>query len=219
VTPLDVAANLRVVRDRIVAAGGDPARVRVVAVTKGFGPEAVEAARAAGLDDVGENYAQEMLAKRASFGDLTVHFIGRLQTNKVRLVAALVDCWQSVDRLALADEIARRAPGARILVQVNVSDEPQKGGCAPSEAGELVRRCRDLGLVVSGLMTVGRTGDPDAVRPGFALLSGLADRLGLPERSMGMTHDLEAAVTEGATMIRVGTALFGNRPPDPSRGN
>jgi len=213
VDPAGVAEHLAHVRERIAAAGGSE-RVRVVAVTKGFGPDAIEAAVACGLTDVGENYAQELEAKLPA---LTcerprVHFIGRLQTNKVRHLAPLVDVWQTIDREHAAAEVAKRAPGATVLVQVNVSDEPQKGGCAPDDAEGLVARCRDLGLDVTGLMTVGRTGEPADARAGFALLSSLADRLGLPERSMGMTDDLEVAVSEGATMVRIGTALFGARP-------
>jgi pyridoxal phosphate enzyme (YggS family) len=169
---------------------------------------------ACGLTDVGENYAQELAAKvpMLTCERPRIHFIGRLQTNKVRHLVPFVDVWQTVDREHAATEVARRAPGATVLVQVNVSDEPQKGGCAPGETEVLVSRCRDLGLEVLGLMTVGRTGSPDDARAGFTLLATLADRLGLPERSMGMTDDLEVAVREGATMVRIGTALFGARP-------
>ncbi len=213
---MDVSANLAAVRRRIEAAG-DPAMVRVIAVTKGFGADAVDAAVRAGLTDVGESYAQELLAKRPQVTEpgVTWHFIGRLQTNKVRQLASVVDVWHTVDRAPLGDEVAKRAPGARVLLQVNVSEEPQKGGCGPHEAPALVNRLRKQGLEVVGLMTVGATGEPAAARPGFRLLRHLADDLGLPERSMGMSGDLEIAVEEGATMVRVGTALFGERPrPD-----
>lgn len=203
---MDVTAAVAEVRRRI----GDDA-VRLVAVTKGFGADAVAAAVAAGVPDVGESYAQE-LREKAPVEGATWHFVGRLQTNKVRQVAGLVDLWQSVDRAELAEEIARRAPGAAVLVQVNVSGEAQKGGCAPADAPALVARCGALGLDVRGLMTVGHPADP---RPGFRLLAGLADDLGLPERSMGMSGDLEIAVEEGATMVRVGRALFGPRPRTP----
>lgn len=213
---MDVSANLAAVRRRIEAAG-DPAKVRIIAVTKGFGADAVDAAVRAGLTDVGESYAQELLAKRPQVTEpgVTWHFIGRLQTNKVRQLASVVDVWHTVDRATLGDEVAKRAPGARVLLQVNVSEEPQKGGCGPHEAPALVNRLRKEGLEVVGLMTVGATGEPSAARPGFRLLRRLADDLGLPERSMGMSGDLEVAVEEGATMVRVGTALFGERPrPD-----
>jgi pyridoxal phosphate enzyme (YggS family) len=215
----DLAANLARVRDRIAAAGRDPSTVRIIAVTKGFGPEVVEAALAAGVDDIGENYAQEVVAKAAVLARATVHFIGRLQSNKIRLLAPHIAVYQTVDRSTLADELARRVTGARVLVQVNTSEEPQKGGCPPSEARSLVSHCLERGLRVEGLMTIGRTGDPADARAGFALLSRLADQLGLPERSMGMTDDLEVAVAEGATMVRVGSALFGARPPKTTRGN
>jgi PLP dependent protein len=131
----------------------------------------------------------------------------------VRVLAGVVDVWQTIDRPVLVDEVARRAPGARIMVQVNVSDEPRKGGCAPGETPALVTAARDAGLEVVGLMTVGRTGPPDAAREGFRMLRDLADEVGVRQRSMGMSEDLEVAVSEGSTMVRVGTALFGDRPP------
>ena len=215
--PEVLAERVAAVHQRIADAGGDPAEVRILAVAKGFGPDAVRAALAVGLVDIGENYAQELVAKASALETHAPraprwHAIGRLQRNKVRQLASLVICWQSVDREALGREIARRAPGASVLVQVNVSGEAAKGGCRPAEAGELVRRLSDLGLVVDGLMTVGRTGPPADARAGFALLRHLADDLGLAERSMGMTSDLEAAVGEGSTQVRVGRALFGERP-------
>ena len=217
--PADVRAAADRVRDRIAAAGGDPDAVALLAVTKGFGPEVAIAAAEAGLVDLGENYAQELVAKAPTVAEaghaVRWHAIGRLQRNKVRQLAGVVHLWQSVDRASLGAEIAKRAPGARVLVQVNVSDEPQKGGCPPDEAPELVRALADAGLVVEGLMTVGRTGPPDEARAGFTLLSRLADRLDLPVRSMGMSGDLEAAVAEGSTMVRVGSALFGPRPVRP----
>jgi pyridoxal phosphate enzyme (YggS family) len=216
-----VADRLAEVRRRIERAGGGP-EVAVLAVTKGFGPEAMAAAVAAGCPAVGENYAQELLAKLDALGALDVprpevHFIGRLQSRKVRTVAGVVDVWQSIDRSVLVDEVAKRAPGARIMVQVNVSDEPQKGGCTPEEAPGLVAAARGAGLEVEGLMTVGRTGPPDAAREGFRMLRRLADEVGVRQRSMGMSEDLEVAVSEGSTMVRVGTALFGERPPPAER--
>ena len=200
------------VRARIADAGGS-GRVRLVAVTKGFGPEVVAAAVAAGVDDVGESYAQELVAKAAVVDPPRWHFVGRLQVNKVRALAATVALWQSVDRARLVDELARRAPGAQVLVQVDVSGEPSKGGCPPDEVAALVERAAAAGLEPRGLMAVGPLGPGEAARPGFRALVGLADRLGLAERSIGMSGDLEVAVQEGATMVRVGTALFGPRPP------
>jgi pyridoxal phosphate enzyme (YggS family) len=214
---MDVTARVADVRRRI-AEVGDPERVRVLAVTKGFGPDAVDAALRAGVTDIGESYAQELAAKAPAVSEPGVrwHFIGRLQTNKVRSLTELVDVWQTIDRATLGDEVARRAPGASVLLQVNVSDESQKGGCGPHEVPALVNRLRKSGLDVVGLMAIGAAGSPEEARPGFRLLRRLADDLGLPERSMGMSGDLEVAVEEGATMVRVGRALFGERPrPEP----
>ena len=208
-TPDAVAARLADVHRRIEHAGGDLARVRVVAVTKTFGVDAVRAAVAAGLADCGESRAQELLAKAPEVDDVRWHFVGRLQTNKVRQLAGVVSLWQSVDRDDLVDEIARRDAGARVLLQVNVSGESQKGGCEVADTEALLRRAREAGLVVVGLMCVPDAADP---RSGFRRLRSLADDLGLEERSMGMTGDLEIAVEEGATMVRVGSALFGPRP-------
>jgi pyridoxal phosphate enzyme (YggS family) len=191
--------------------------VALVAVTKGFGAEAIDACVAAGCTDIGENYAQEAVVKWTSFASppARLHFIGRLQTNKVRVLAPHVALWQSIDRAALVDAVAKDAPGARVLVQVNVSDEPAKGGCPPGTAEALVDHARAKGLVVEGLMTVGRTGPPADAAVGFAVLRGLVDRLGLSVCSMGMSDDLEIAVAEGATMVRIGSALLGMRPSHP----
>lgn len=225
VSPHDVARRAADVRQRVADAGGNPDRITLVAVTKGFPSSVAVAAATAGLVDQGENYAQELVAKAAEVGELSTvpevrwHWIGRLQSNKVRALAPVVHLWQSVDRPALIHEIARRAPGAAVLVQVNVSDEPAKGGCAPSAAADLVAQARDQGLVVRGLMTVGRTGPPADARIGFEDLARLADRLDLEERSMGMSADLEVAVRAGSTMIRVGGALFGPRPGRPLPGS
>jgi pyridoxal phosphate enzyme (YggS family) len=211
-----VRAGLGEVRERIVAAGGDPERITVVAVTKGFGVEAVEAAREAGATHVGENYAQELLAKAEAMAPGPAplwHFIGGLQTNKVRQVAHLVDLWESVDRPSVGAEVAKRAPGARVLAQVNISGEATKSGCPPENTATLVSELRDLGLDVRGLMGVAAPGDDEQARAQFGRLAEQAAALELAELSMGMTADLEAAVAEGATIVRVGTALFGPRPP------
>lgn len=213
-----VARAAAIVRERIAAAGGDPARVTLLAVTKGHPLAAVAAAVAVGLRDVGESYVQELAAKAEALqdaplpgGDPRFHLVGRLQRNKVRDAAPHVHLWQSVDRLALAAEIARRAPGAAVLVQVNVSGAEQQGGAPPERVPGLVDGCRDLGLYVRGLMAIGPQAAPDQVRRAFAQVRRLADQLELPERSMGMSSDLEHAVAEGATIVRVGTALFGPR--------
>lgn len=167
---------------------------------------------------IGENYAQELLGKRSVAVDagVAIHFVGRLQTNKVRLVADAVSVWETIDRGALVDEIARRAPGATVLIQVDPTDAPGKGGCPPDEVPALLARARSADLVVDGLMTVGPTsGGPEAARAGFRIVRRLADELGLSTCSMGMTDDLEVAIEEGSTRVRVGTALFGPRPQGP----
>jgi pyridoxal phosphate enzyme (YggS family) len=218
VTAADVADRLAEVRARIAAAGRGPDDVVVVAVTKGFGIDAVEAANAAGIVDLGENYAQELAGKvQEARGDSgrRWHFLGRVQRNKVRSIATAVHLWQGVDRVAAGEEIARRAPGAKVLVQVRVAGDATRNGCPPDDVPELVERLDTLGLDVRGLMAVGPVGPPEMARPGFRKVSALADRLGLVERSMGMTDDLGVAVEEGSTMVRVGRGLFGARPGAP----
>ena len=209
---MSVAEAAARVRTRIEAAGGDLDRVRLLAVTKGQPASAITEAIDAGLLDLGESYAQE-LARKAGDLDREVrwHFVGGLQRNKVRVVAPFVHLWQSVDRLSLAAEIARYAPGAALLVQVNVSGLEHQSGCPPERVAGVVEGCVDLGLNVRGLMAIGPRGTEAAVRAGFASVRELADRLDLPERSMGMSGDLEAAVAEGSTMVRIGTDLFGPR--------
>jgi hypothetical protein len=189
--------------------------VRIVAVTKGFDRSAVDAAAAARCDAIGENYAQEILAKRDALecSGVPVHFIGHLQSNKIRQLVDVVSIWSTIDRGSLIDELAKRAPGAAIRLQVNTTGESQKGGCTADEVGGLIERARASGLRVEGLMTVGPTGaTPEAARPAFATLRRLVDEFGLDECSMGMTADLTVAVEEGSTEIRVGTLLFGPRP-------
>lgn len=207
-----VVERVAEVRGRIDAAaaraGRDPSSVRLVAATKTVDVERVQAVVDAGVVDVGENRAQELLAKTAVEG-ARWHFLGQLQRNKVRQLAPWVVCWQSVDRAELGAEIARRAPGARVLVEVNVGEEPQKGGCAPGEVAALVATLQEQGLDVAGLMTV--PPHDDDPRRWFARLREQARGLGLAELSMGMTDDYEVAVEEGATIVRVGRALFGPR--------
>ena len=183
-------------------------------MTKGFGPDAVAAAAAAGCRAIGENYAQELATKAgpAAEAGLAVHFIGRLQSNKVRLLAGHVDVYETIDRPSLVREVAKRAPGATVLVQVNVTGETDKGGCPPADVAGLVEACTAAGLSVDGLMTVGPTvGGPEAARPAFRAVRRLVDEFGLRTCSMGMTDDLEVAVQEGSTRVRIGTALFGPR--------
>ncbi len=218
---MTVPEALGAVRARINAAardgGRDPREVTLVVVTKSVAVDTIRDVLAAGATDVGENRAQDLVAKARELesdrdGGPRWHFIGRLQRNKVRTVAPYVALWQSVDRDELATEIAHRAPGARVLVQVNVAGEEQKGGCATADAPRLVAHCRAHGLEVEGLMTVPpEAGDPT---PSFVTLRRLTDALGLATCSMGMSGDYERAIRAGATMVRVGSAIFGPRPTD-----
>jgi PLP dependent protein len=196
--------------------------VRIVAVTKGFPAAAVAAALANGLADVGENYAQELLTKaedpdvggpRYGRGNGSApsprwHFLGAVQRNKVRRLAPLVHLWQGVVRTVEAVEISRHRPGAQILVEVDTTGDPRRRGCPIGEAPALVDGIRELDVDLRGLMTVAPR-DEDAARRCFEAVALAADRLGLPERSMGMSDDMEHAVAAGSTMVRLGRALFG----------
>lgn len=205
------------------ALGGWRHPVQIVAVTKTHGPDAVRAAVAAGITAVGENRVQEALAKQDQLADVAVewHLIGSLQRNKARHAVGRFALIHSVDRLDLARELARRvAPGARqaVLVQVNCSDEPQKGGVEPDELPVLLDGLRPLDrLAIRGLMTMAAlTADAAEQRRAFRLLRTLRDGAEaaghpLPELSMGMSADFPVAVEEGATIVRLGTLLFGER--------
>jgi pyridoxal phosphate enzyme (YggS family) len=212
-----VAERLLAVQERIARAGG--IGVRVLPVTKTFPLEACWAAYRAGSTAVGENYAQEVVTKlgAAEHGGagfpFAVHFIGQLQSNKVRALAPIVAVYETVDRPSVVAELAKRVPGARVLLQVSTTPESGKGGCAIDAVPGLLEVALRAGLTVDGLMTVGPThGGAEAARPGFRAVRVLLDRLGLATLSMGMTDDLEVAVQEGATQVRVGSALFGERP-------
>jgi len=221
VDPNVVAWRLDGVRARVVAAGGDLDQVRVLAVTKGFGLDAVSAAVALGLD-VGENYAQELLGKACGATDHPApdgpsqpgaprwHFLGALQRRKVRDLAAVVSQWDSVCRTVEGLEIARRRPGARVLVQVDTTGIPGRNGCPVAEVAGVVAELRRLDLDVAGLMAVAPR-DPEGARSCFRSVRQLADQLELEERSIGMSDDLELAVVEGSTTLRLGRALFGDR--------
>ncbi len=217
-------AHIRVEIARRQAAAGSSHPVTIVAVTKGFGLEAVEAALAAGLTDLGENRVQEAVAKiETPVGRrATWHLIGHLQRNKAKDVPGRFALVHSVDSAALAEELDRRAAthGAtvRALLQVNVAGETEKSGCAPAEAAGLAKRVAGLPhLALEGLMTIAPlTDDEAAQRRTFRGLRELRDALRedglwLPTLSMGMSGDYGVAVEEGATVIRVGTALFGPR--------
>ena len=208
-----VTANLGVVRERIASAGRDPHELVVVAVCKGFGPEAPAAAAAAGLCDVGENYAGELVAHHDALGGapLTWHFLGALQRNKLPRLAPRVGVYESVASRRDAEHVASHAPGARCFVQVDVSRRPGRAGCPPEETPGVVAAAAAAGLAVEGLMCVASP-DPAAAAAEFAGLRRSADALGLEGCSMGMSGDLEAACRAGATVVRLGTALFGERP-------
>jgi pyridoxal phosphate enzyme (YggS family) len=223
----DLPGRLARVRETVArhqAVAGWTHPVRIIAVTKGHGPGAVHAARAAGVEDVGENRVQEALAKQEQVGDVPVtwHLIGTLQRNKARHAVGRFALVHSVDRADLAVELDRRTPAGarqRVLIQVNCSDEPQKGGVEPEALPGLLDALRGLGrLDVTGLMTMSALTDDDSEqRRAFRRLRELresAEREGhrLPELSMGMSGDFPVAVEEGATMVRLGTILFGERP-------
>jgi len=205
------------------AAGGWTHEVTIVAVTKGFGPDAVTAAFGAGLADIGENRVQEAVRKQEELGPgskgIRWHLIGHLQRNKAKLVPGRFALVHSVDSLELAMELHRRASDRlRVLLQVNVAREPQKSGCAPEQAPGLARQIATLpALQLEGLMTIAPfTDDEDVQRRTFRSLRALRDTikeegLWLPILSMGMSADYATAVAEGATVIRLGTVLFGPR--------
>ncbi len=229
----EIAARVAAIRQRIAAAaeraGRDPTGVTLVAVSKGFGPEAVLAAAAAGVADVGENRVQEALAKQAALAAVPLrwHLIGTLQTNKVRVALGAFHLIHSLDRFSLASEISRRAARegrlAPVLIQVNVAGETTKHGISPEEVVDFTRRVAELpGLAIRGLMTIApATSDPEVVRPVFRRLREMAARLAdlslpgvqMEHLSMGMSQDFEVAVEEGATLVRVGSAIFGRRQP------
>jgi pyridoxal phosphate enzyme (YggS family) len=201
-------------------AGRDPAAVTLLAVSKTFGVDAIEPVIAAGQRVFGENRVQEAKAKwpslMASHADLTLHLIGTLQSNKAREAVALFDAIHSVDRASLAQalgkEIARQARRPLLFVEVNTGEEAQKGGVLPAEVDGFLAACRDqYGLTISGLMCIPPFDEPPA--PHFALTAKIARRNGLSLLSMGMSSDFPTAIALGATHVRVGTAIFGGRPP------
>jgi pyridoxal phosphate enzyme (YggS family) len=211
VTGETIASRLALVRHRI------PVGVDLVAVSKAQPAEAIREAFAAGQRDFGENYVQEWREKADALADLPGliwHFVGSLQTNKVKYLAGRVDLVHTVDREELGREISRRweraGARARVLVEVNLGGEASKGGCAAGQVPTLVEALRGL----PSLEVVGLTAIPppeDDPRPHFAALRALRDRLGLRELSMGMSGDYPVAIEEGATLVRIGTAIFGER--------
>ena len=207
----EVADRVAHVRSVISNAGGTA--VSLVAVTKSFGIDALRAALTAGCDAAGENYAQELLEKIAEGApSIDVHFIGALQSNKVRMLVGHIALWQSVDRDSVVDELGRRAPGATILIQVDTTGEPSKGGVTPAQLDALRVRAESRGLIVKGLMTIGPTeGTQEECEKSFGMLRHLVNEQGLSVCSMGMSADYPIAVACGSTMVRVGSGLFGDR--------
>ena len=190
-------------------------QVNLIAVTKGFTHEEVNVASELGIKNFGENYAQELLAKNPLVdAEISWHYIGQLQSNKIRKVAHLVDVWHSVTSLKLAREIHNRNDQAKILLQVSVLGPSNSKGFEVEELPDLIYQLRDENIDVSGLMTMGVPGDMVATRFVFERLRKLADKFELSECSMGMSDDFEIALESGSSMIRIGSAIFGNRRPD-----
>ena len=221
-TDVDVAANLATVRARIEAAaaeaGRDPAGVTLIAVGKAQPQERLEAALEAGQRVFGENYVQETASRwpalRERYPDVTLHMIGALQTNKAKEAVALFDVIQTLDRprlaAALAKEMAKQQRQLAVFVQVNTGEEPQKAGVMPAEADAFIAACRaEHKLMVDGLMAIPPADEDIALHTAF--LAKLAARNGLEGLSIGMSDDYEAAVRFGATHVRVGSAIFGER--------
>ena len=220
---VDRLAAVRETIDRSLARAGRRQSVTIVAVTKTHPPDAVRQALAAGLSDVGENRVQEAIEKQDALSGIPVrwHLIGTLQRSKARLITGRFALIHSVDRADLATDIARRAPAGsrqRVLLQVNCSAEPQKGGVEPQQLPKLIDDVLALpALELRGLMTMAAfdAGEPE-LRRTFAMLRRLRDEgeqrgVALPELSMGMSGDYPIAVEEGATLVRLGTILFGER--------
>jgi pyridoxal phosphate enzyme (YggS family) len=221
---MDIAGNVERVRERIARAaeraGRRPDDVLLVAVSKTVEPERIRRAVAAGVPALGENRVQEARAKIAALGrPVPWHLIGHLQTNKVKEALELFDVVESIDRLEVARECDRRARArgraVDVLIEVNVAGEASKGGFAPDDLPAALDAMAGLdGLRVRGLMAIPpAVARADEARPWFRALAQLAKRHGLPEVSMGMSGDFEVAIDEGATIVRVGTAIFGPRPP------
>jgi hypothetical protein len=217
-----LAERLDLVRERIERAcarsGRDPATVRLLAVTKIFGPEVIREAWSAGLREFGENYVQEMERKAPAVADLEgarFHLIGHLQSNKTKKAAQLFSVIDSLDSVKLVTRLDAEAIPLDVMVEVKLSEEATKTGADAAALNELVAAVRDSrNLTLRGLMTVPPWSETvELSRPYFARLRELAAGHNIPELSMGMSHDLEVAIEEGATWVRVGTALFGSRRP------
>ena len=222
-TTTAIGSGIAGVRQRIAAACGrsrrDPRNVRLVAITKTRAANVIAEAYEAGLRDFGENRVQEAAPKIAELRDRgmapTWHLVGHLQRNKVTAALRHFDILHSVDSIALAEKISANAERpVRVLLEVNVARDPTKFGVSPSDTAALASQIGRLDRIeLVGLMTVApQTDDPESARPVFRQLRELADAIGLKELSMGMTDDFEVAVEEGSTLVRVGRAIFGDRP-------
>jgi uncharacterized pyridoxal phosphate-containing UPF0001 family protein len=205
-----VAANLDAVRARIEAAGRDAGGVRLVAVTKTFGVQEVLAASELGLQHFGENYVDELCAKRDAAPEATWHFLGALQTNKIARIVTCADVLSGVAREKELMKLAGLSSGRAIDIQVDFTGRAERNGAPPEDVPRLVSRARELNLKVRGLMVVAPP-EPAAARDAFVRTVALADSLGLVERSLGMSEDLEIACQAGTTEVRLGRALFGPR--------
>jgi pyridoxal phosphate enzyme (YggS family) len=212
--------RLRKIRERVenacARADRDPASVRLLAVTKVFGPEAIREAWEVGLRDFGENYVQEMERKApalAGLTDVAFHLIGHLQSNKTKKAAQLFSAIDSIDSARLAKRLDAESKRLDVMIEVKLSEEETKSGASVAELPEIVEAMRSAkNLRLTGLMTVPPwSTDAEASRPYFAKLRELAEQFGIPGLSMGMSNDFEVAIAEGATWIRIGTALFGRR--------
>ncbi len=218
--PEGLAAVRREIEAACRAAGREPGSVVLVAVSKTFGAVEIEPVIAAGQRVFGENRVQEAKAKwpplQARFPDVQLHLVGALQSNKAKEAVQLFDAIHSVDRpslcAALAKEVQKQGRQPQLFVQVNTGAEPQKAGVLPEEADAFVRACRDAyDLRIDGLMCIPPVDEPPG--PHFALAAKIAARNGLEYLSMGMSADFPTAIRMGATHVRVGTAIFGTRPP------
>ena len=215
----EIRANLAAVERRVAEAcrraGRRRDEVTLVAVTKTFGADAVDAAIAAGATDIGENRVQEARDKKPSVtGRARWHLIGHLQSNKAKDAVRFFDVIQTIDSESLAEKVARAGAEKRVevLVEVNIGRESQKSGVMPEEVETLVKKMKSFqSLEVTGVMAIPPVGEPESVRVHFRELRRMRDALGLPQLSMGMTDDFEVAIEEGATIVRIGRAIFGSR--------
>lgn len=207
-----VASNLSEIRSRIADTGRDVHSVRVVAVTKTFGPEAIVAAVANGLTHVGENYVSELIEKHESLRDIEVQweFLGAIQTNKVSKIANYADVVTTLSRASEVESFAKRGATNRFYLQVDFTGNDGRNGAPERDIPKLCTLARESGLLVSGLMTIASP-NPREAELAFRSMAALADELQLPDRSMGMTDDFEAACRAGSTELRLGRALFGAR--------